>query len=253
MKAEVKIAALSLSLILLAQLFCMKAVAADSAATPEVATVAGATITGQNWGHYRQYMSEGLIALFDGERFWHMPPDIRIEVGPTIALPLPKQYLDDTAKYADQVTLTRTPAGGYVPSGYVGGLPFPHPLAGDPRLAGERIFWDAYYRYQPRVQWAPTFTYTLDRFGNMTQTSEVKTVLSQLAFLSDPDFPRTIADSGGYYAVKYNEQIAPESGKYSTILDLTPTDPTKLDELYEYVPALRKSLRLSQAARCAPV
>src|SRR6202007_716788 len=69
----------------------------------------------------------------------------------------------------------------------------------------------------------------------------------------DVDFPRTIADAGGYYFVKYDQQSAPEQGKYSTILDLTPADPTQLDELYEYVPTLRRSLRLSQAARCAPV
>jgi hypothetical protein len=34
---------------------------------------------------------------------------------------------------------------------------------------------------------------------------------------------------------------------------LVPADPTQFDELYEYVPTLRRSLRLSQAARCAPV
>ena len=87
----------------------------------------------------------------------------------------------------------------------------------------------------------------------MTQASEVKSVISQLAFLSDAGYPQTIADAGGYYFVKYNQQIAPEQGKYATILDLTPADPTRLDELYEYIPSLRKSLRLSQAARCAPV
>ena len=37
------------------------------------------------------------------------------------------------------------------------------------------------------------------------------------------------------------------------MVSLTPADPTRLDELYEYIPTLRKSLRLSQAARCAPV
>jgi hypothetical protein len=222
--------------------------------SPTAATVVpGAIITEQNWSQYREFMSQGLIALFQGSHFWHMPAGIQLEVGPTISIPLPKKYLDDTARYSSQVKLTQTPAGGYVPSGYIAGLPFPHPLQGDPALIGERIFWDSYYRYQPRVQWAPTFTYTLDSFGNMTQTSEVKSVLSQLAFLSDVGYPQTIPDSGGYYFVKYNEQIAPEQGKYSTILDLTPADPTQLDELYEYVPTLRKSLRLSQAARCAPV
>ena len=220
---------------------------------PSATISPGTVITEENWHQYRAFMSEGLIALFQGTHFWHIPHGVKIEVGPTISIPLPKQYLDDTARFASSVKLAPTTDGGYVPSGYVAGLPFPRPFEGNPALIGQRIFWDSYYRYQPRVQWAPTFTYTLDSFGNMTQASEVKSVLSQLAFLSDPGYPRTVADSGGYYFVKYNEQIAPEQGKYTTLLDLTPADPTRLDELYEYIPVLRKSLRLSQAARCAPV
>jgi hypothetical protein len=221
--------------------------------TPSAGIAPGTIITNRNWTQYRQFMSEGLVALFEGTHFWHMPVDLELEVGATRSIPLPKRYLDDSARYSAQVKLVQTAEGGYVPSGYVAGLPFPSPLEGDPHLTGQRIFWDSYYRYQPRVQWAPTFTYTLDSFGNMTQTSEVKSVLSQLAFLSDVGYPRTVADSGGYYFIRFNEQIAPEQGKYSTLLDLTPADPTRLDELYEYIPTLRRSLRLSQAARCAPV
>jgi len=37
-------------------------------------------------------MSEGLIALFEGTHFWHVPLDLRIEVGPTTSIPLPKKY-----------------------------------------------------------------------------------------------------------------------------------------------------------------
>jgi hypothetical protein len=213
----------------------------------------GTTITLQNWQTYRQFMSEGMVELFEGTRFWHLPKDLRIEVGPTVSVPLPEAYLTDTAAYANRVKLVRTSSGGYVPIGYVAGLPFPHPLEGDPQLSGERIFWDAYYRYQPRVQSGAGFSYTLDRFGNMTQTSEVRAVDSQLAYLSEPGYPHTIADGAPYYFARFEEQLAPEQGKYSTILDLTPSDPTQLDELYEYVPTLRRSLRLSQAARCAPV
>ena len=214
---------------------------------------AGTVITNQNWREYRQFMSAGLIALFEGTSFWHMPHDLRIEVQPPIPIPLPAKYRDDTARYARAVKLTQTPSGGYVPTGYVAGLPFPHPLDGDPALTGQRIFWDSYYRYQPRVQAAPEITYTLDALGNMTQSSNELTVYSQLAFLSDVGFPTAIPESAGYYFVKYYEQVAPEAGKYTTILDLAPADPTRLNELYEYIPSLRRSLRLSEAARCAPV
>ena len=87
----------------------------------------------------------------------------------------------------------------------------------------------------------------------MTQTSEIVAVYSQLAHLSDPGFPQDIPESGGYFFTKYTEQVAPEQNKYFAVLDLVPTDPSKLDELYEYIPSLRRSLRVSEAARCAPL
>src|SRR5579862_9772599 len=126
-------------------------------APPPVDILPGTVITTQNWQQFRAFMSEGLIALFKGSHFWHMPAGLKIQVGSTISIPLPKKYLDDTARYSNKVKLIPTLEGGYIPSGYVAGLPFPRPLEGDPALIGQRIFWDSYYRYQPRVQWAPTF------------------------------------------------------------------------------------------------
>jgi hypothetical protein len=253
MKKRIRSALLALTLEIFIAFVCPQALLAVASGSTIAEIEPGTVINPQNWRQYRNFMSEGLAALFQGDHFWHLPADSSIRVGPTISIPLPKKYLEDTSRYSNQVRLLKTAFGGWVPMGYVAGLPFPHPLEGNPSLRGQRIFWDSYYRYQPRVQATSTFTYSLDRFGNMTQNSEVKTVLSQLAYLSDVDFPRTIADAGGYYFVKYDQQTAPEQGKYSTILDLIPADPTRLDELYEFVPTLRRSLRLSQAARCAPV
>ena len=243
----------SFAVMLLVALAYPQTPAADPTSVAPIGITPGTIITHQNWQRYRQFMSDGLIALFEGRQFWRLPEDLRIEVGRTLSIPLPRKYLADTARYSSQVKLVGTSSGGYVPTGYVAGLPFPHPLEGDPALRGQRIFWDTYYRYQPRVQSAPGYSYTLDRYGNMTQTSEVRTVHSQLAHLSDLEYPQTLSDGAPYYFARFEEQVAPEQGKYSTILDLIPTDPTKFDELYEYVPTLRRSLRLSQAARCAPV
>lgn len=226
------------------------ALASDSNPT---GIVPGTRITAENWREYRRFMSEGMQALFDGGHFWRMPRDAAIEVGATTSIPLPRKFLEDTKANSAGVRLKLLSSGGYVPEGYQAGVPFPDPMKGDPALRGQRIFWDCYYRYQPRVQGALNYSYTLDRAGNMTQSSETLTVLSQLGFISDQGFPRTVADAAGFYAARYSEQIAPEQGKYTAILDLLPTDPTLLDELYEYVPTLRRSLHLSQAARCAPV
>jgi hypothetical protein len=59
--------------------------------------------------------------------------------------------------------------------------------------------------------------------------------------------------NNGYFFAAYFEQTAPEQGKYFASLDMTWNDPSVLDELYEYIPSLRRSLRVSQAARCAPI
>jgi len=228
-------------------------VAARAASAGQDLIPPGTKITSQNWQQYKKFMSDGMIALFEGSHFWRVPEDVEIDVGPTVPIPLPEKYRIDTEKYSADVHLTQLPTGGYVPTGYTAGIPFPKPLSGDPNLIGQKIFWDSYYRYQPRVQAAPSYSYSLDQAGNMTQTSEATEVNSQLAFLSDPDFPEKVRDAGSLYVAKFQEQIAPEQSKYSTLLDLIPADPTQLDELYEYVPTLRRSLRLSQAARCAPV
>src|ERR1039457_4878727 len=126
-------------------LICGAAAAAQPKTASKQDTVpAGTVITSANWQQYKQFMSQGLTALFEGTRFWKMPKDLVIEVGPTISIPLPKKYLDDTEKYSGQVRLTQLPTGGYVPRGYVAGIPFPKPLKGDPALIGQRVFWNSY-------------------------------------------------------------------------------------------------------------
>src|ERR1700691_964185 len=154
--------AIAAAVLVTAMVYAFPVTARAAQASPAADISPGTVITNQNWERYRAFMSEGLIALFEGSHYWHMPAGLELEVGPTKSIPLPKQYLEDTARYSNRVQLTPTAEGGYVSSGYVAGLPFPHPLEGDAALIGQRIFWDSYYRYQPRVQWAPTFTYRLD-------------------------------------------------------------------------------------------
>ena len=72
----------------------------------------GTTITMQNWQQYKQYMPDGMVALFEGKYFWKMPADVRMEVGPTIIHPLPPNYLAATEKYSAQVRIIELPSGG---------------------------------------------------------------------------------------------------------------------------------------------
>ncbi|MGA7761809.1 MAG: DUF1329 domain-containing protein [Candidatus Binataceae bacterium] len=228
------------------------AAAAESAPAPAVTIPAGTVITAANWQRYSSFMPVGMQAIFAGDHFWRMPPDVQIEIGPTIPIALPRRYLDDTANYAKQVTLTHAADGGYVPAGYVAGIPFPQPDK-DPVLAPYEIFYDAYYHYAPRVQRNFSCNYISDSYGNFTQSETADSIYSQLTHLSDAGFPQTVPDSSGYFLTKYYQQITPEQGKYSTTLDISYADVTRLDDIYIYLPSTRRPLRMSEASRCAPL
>jgi hypothetical protein len=99
------------------------AVAAEISPTSNDTIPAGTVITGANWQRYSRFMPAGMQAIFAGDHFWRIPPDVQIEIGDSIPIALPQRYLEDTARHAKQVTLTRVPEGGYVPAGYVAGIP----------------------------------------------------------------------------------------------------------------------------------
>src|ERR1700675_3259952 len=80
----------------------------------------GTVITMANWQKYRDFMPDGVIALFEGKYFWKMPADIKIEIAPTVIHPLPKNYLAATEKYAGQVNIVELRTAGLKPRGSVG-------------------------------------------------------------------------------------------------------------------------------------
>jgi len=212
----------------------------------------GTVISAANWRRYARFMPAGMQAIFAGDHFWRMPSDVQIEIGPTIPIALPQKFLDDTASYAKQVRLAQAAEGGYVPVGYVAGIPFPQPDK-DPGLAPYEIFYDAYFHYAPRLQRQLSCNYVSDSYGNFTQSGIGDSVFSQLTHLSDSGFPQTVPQSNGHLLVKYYEQISPEQGKYTTSLDMSYADVTRIDELYMYLPSARRPLRMSEASRCSPL
>ena len=239
-------------LTLMAALISVSVVAVEAGHGSTLSTpAAGTIITNANWHEYASFMPAGMQAIFAGDHFWHMPADVQVEIGPTVPIALPRRYIDDTARYSGRVKLTHLPDGGYVPDGYVAGIPFPQPEK-DPAVAPYEIFYDTYYHYAPRLQRNFSCNYTLDSYGNFTQTETADAVYSQLMHLSDAGFPETVPDSGGYFLTKYYEQISPEQGKYTTSLDISYADVTRLDDIYMYLPAARRPLRMSEASRCSP-
>jgi hypothetical protein len=225
---------------------------ADPLHSAAAAPQPGTQITYANWQSYREFMPPAMQSLFTGEHFWKMPADVQMEVGPTLPMPLPPAYLSDTEKNAGRATLRKLPDAGYIPQGYVTGIPFPNPLS-QSALAPYAIFYDLYYHYNPRLQRSVFCSYSGDAYGNFTASGQADVVYSQLTHLSDPKMPATIPTAGDYFFSKYIQQIAPEQGKYTTSLDLTYEDLTRLDDIYTYLPSSRRPIRSSDAARCAPL
>ncbi|MGH7905083.1 MAG: DUF1329 domain-containing protein [Candidatus Binataceae bacterium] len=218
----------------------------------ESAVAPGTVINHQNWRNFRQYMPDSMQTLWQGNTFWHLPADATIVIGPTGPIPSPNFFRAATEKNQGTSSFKQLPDAGYITQNYRGGTPYPNPLKGNPAMAGERIYWDMYYRYHPRVEGAVCAFRSLDSYGNKSRL-DIEDVYSQLSFVTDPGFPPTDPNAGPYYYTTMAEQIAPEAGKYTTTLILEPTDPTAEWELYAFIPTLRRSLRLSQSARCAPV
>jgi hypothetical protein len=71
--------------------------------------------------------------------------------------------------------------------------------------------------------------------------------------MSEPDQPVNYPDARGIFTVGNFNLLAPEQSKYTTSLTLVPDDLAKAQENYLFLPSLRRSLRLSSAARCAPL
>jgi Protein of unknown function (DUF1329) len=121
--------------------------ASDHAAPVQTATISpGTVITMSNWQQFRDFMPEGMVALFEGKYFWKMPAGVQIEVGPTVTHPLPKNYLAATEQYAQQVRIKELPSGGLTLENYHGGIPFPN--AAEPHK-GWKLLANLWYRTSP--------------------------------------------------------------------------------------------------------
>jgi hypothetical protein len=218
------------------------------------ATIApGTEITIRNWRQYQQFMPLGMIELFKGTYFWKIPKDVEIDVGPTIAYPLPKRYVAATEKYSSQVRVAHLADGNNDIVNYVGGEPFPRPQEPD---KGYKLLADMWFTYVPYLAVGasgnPLHSCTQDRYGNIfCEVAEY--VYRQLAYNTDPRVPREEPRAPDLWYSEWLMVDAPEQSRYTAQLTLFPKDNQRNEELYVFLPSLRRSIRLSVAARCSPV
>jgi Protein of unknown function (DUF1329) len=211
----------------------------------------GTRITLQNWRQYKNFMPLWMQASYSGDYHWHIGsgPEFTVVVGPTTSFPLPKKYLDDTEKFKGQVRLEKTSWGGYTIKGYTAGVPFPNPTEPD---KAAKLMYNGWLPFRPAVSRYYSWDKIVDKYGNVSP-EDTDNSFYTMAYLSDDGYPNQTAGGTDFFQAGRYFIAAPEQSKYTTELQLQPKDPTRLQELYVFLPSLRRSLRLSSAARCTPL
>jgi hypothetical protein len=211
----------------------------------------GTKITMQNWQQYKQFMPDGMAKLFAGGFYWKMPADAEIDVGPTVNVPEPPGYIAATEKYSGQVQVVHLPDGHMDVRNYVGGIPFPNPEDPD---KGYKILVNAWYSYRPHLNVTsmahPVRDCIVDRFGNLS-CETIDIVYRQEGYNTDPGV--TVSESPNVWYTEWLMVEQPEQAKYTAQLTLFYKDNQTFQDEYAFVPALRRSLRLSATARCSPL
>ncbi len=223
-----------------------------SAKPPELPL--GTKITMANWQRYKAYMPLGMVKLFEGGYGWKMPADVEIDLGPTHHNLLPATWVEATEKYGPQTAVEVLPNGHYEIENYHGGTPFPDPAAPH---KGWKILANVFFDYVPAVYVKSggnfsTF-YVIDRFGNISP-STVNVVYRWSDYITDKGFPPKENYAPGSWYSEWVMEQTPEQARYTTSLALYYSDQEShpFPDNYVFVPSLRRSLRLSTSARCAP-
>jgi hypothetical protein len=234
-----------------ADISAMSATAAADHTTAIVGIAPGTTITMRNWREYSEFMPDGMRELFEGKYFWKMPADVELDVGPTVIHPLPRSYLAATEQGRGQTKISMLPDGRLNIGGYRGGLPFPDPAKPH---AGWKILADFWFRYFPHlVVNSPEnlgFSCVLDSYSSVNCIKGLW-VYRQLSFNTDPGVLSTIPGGEGKFYTTWFMIQEPEQQKYSATLTIDYSDLTKPEDVYTFIPALRRAQLLSAAARCA--
>lgn len=233
-------------LCLLAMFILSLAVAAQAA---EDTVAPGTKITMQNWQRYRQFMPDGMAALFEGRDFWKMPQDVEMEVAPTIIHPLPKGYDEATERFSQQVKIIHKPDGKIMITGYQGGQPFPHPSGPD---KGWEVLANLWFRYVPHLVVITGGAICLQDDYRNVNCNTAKLVYRQLNYNTDPDIPVVTPGASTEHITLWIMTLTPENEKYRTTLAISYNDITKPQGVYVFIPALRRYQPVAAGARCSP-
>ena len=163
----------------------------------------------------------------------------------------PKEYVEATEKYSGGVKLA---PNGYLEN-YVLGLPFPKLNASDPK-AGEKLAWNFYWRWLGdnyktggATKTGQIIRYAIEKNGDERRSDLVTYTIfphTQYTLSPKPVIP-------GYEHIDWMQLRVvgyPRDSAGVSTFGIRYTDPDKADDLYLYIPAIRRIRRGTTTQRC---
>jgi hypothetical protein len=209
----------------------------------EVELKPGETIGPHNWERVRGMVGENLLSRIKQGYTFEIKRPTRYQP--------PREYEEATKKYSGRVRLG--PGGELL--NHVAGSPFPKIDPSDPRV-GQKIAWNFYWRWQGDdfkggggTETGTMIRYAIEKDGAERRADVVSYYL----------FPHTRVTLGPKPAIPGYEHIDsislridsyPRDRSGTTILNTRYTDPKRADDLYIYIPTLRRLRRLTTTQRC---
>jgi len=197
---------------------------------------------------------KGLVA--DGVQ-WCVNRGMEMKIVPTKKIPLPKLYQEATEKYASQVKLKED----QTLEGYVAGRPFPQVDMADPKAATKLMYnFERTHYFTDDLALhlfdADTGQLQVDQGGNQRYTVERHFVLDWLRALQftgrlhiDPKPEIEPNKDGAFRKAGLYPVVEPFDLKGIGGLNYRYLDPLRQDDLWLYLPSLRRVRRLSSAQR----
>ncbi len=203
----------------------------------------GDTIGPNNWQRVQGMVGENLLnRIKQGYTF-------QIK-GPKIYTPL-KEYVEATEKYSGQVKLG--PNGELL--NYVAGLPFPKLDPNDSQV-GQKLAWNFYYRWLGddyktggATKEGKIIRYAIEKDGAERRADLVSYFLfphTRYTMDPKPALP-------GYEHIDYMQlrvDSYPRDSAGTTTLEIRYNDPKRADDLYLYIPSIRRIRRATTTQRC---
>ncbi len=205
----------------------------------------GDVINAGNVDQYAQYFPSFMVQFIKGVDFAR---PVEITVRGTEEYGLPAGYNEWTEKNRGKLSIDPE---GNIAGEYQAGMPFPDPK--EPQLA-QKVMWNFYYRWRSD-QWyflpPGWIAYSQRKGGPLTNSSGTQFYMYFTNRTSLDPKPERPNPHGLFFG--FIQHMLDGVSRDMDFLIWRYSDPTKSDEMWTYVPTLRRTLRLVSSERSNPV